>query len=359
MVFERALRRELSQSAIGIFAVLFAIMLATQLVRLLNDAVGGRVAPDAVAALLGFSALQYLPTLLTLTLFSTILVTLSRQYRDSEMVIWFASGNSLFAWVRPVLRFAIPVVLLVAALAFVFTPWGIGKSIEFRQKANSRSEATHISPGVFREVSGSNRVIFVESIDEELGGVKGIFIRELDHDRLILVTAEQGRKHTMPNGDRFLVLDKGRRYEIAPGNPELRFVEFGSYAARIELREKYQTVQSIRQASTVELIKEEGLGASAELVWRIGLPMSAILLSLIAIPLAYVNPRAGRSWGVILSLLVFLIYNNIQSVMQSLVAQARLAPSVGIWAAHILALIVFLLMTWRQVRVARGWHFWR
>lgn len=359
MVFERALRRELSHSAIGIFAVLFAIMLATQLVRLLNDAVGGRVAPDAVAALLGFAALEYLPTLLSLTLFATILSTLSRQYRDSEMVIWFASGNSLFAWTWPVLRFAAPVVLMVAGLTLVFTPWGIQKSVEFKRKASSRSEATYIAPGAFREASASNRVVFVGGIDDEKGGVRDVFVRELVDGKLTVVSANAGHKQTMENGDRFLVLDAGRRYELVPGSPELRAVEFERYAVRIELKESYQPAQSSRHLPTLELLKSGGLAGSAELVRRIGLPLSAAMLSLMAIPLSYVNPRAGRSWGVIVALLVFLIYNNMQSVMQAWVGQGKIGVVAGMWIVHAVVLGVFLVMVWWQLRVNKSWRLWR
>ena len=55
MIFERAARREFAQAAAGISVVLLAILTSTQLIRLLNDAAGGRIAPEAVLALLGFS----------------------------------------------------------------------------------------------------------------------------------------------------------------------------------------------------------------------------------------------------------------------------------------------------------------
>jgi lipopolysaccharide export system permease protein len=297
--------------------------------------------------------------LLSLTLFATILVTLSRQYRDSEMVIWFSSGNSLFAWVRPVLRFAAPVVLVVAGLALVFTPWSIQKSAEFKQKANSRSEATHVSPGAFRELSASNRVVFVESIDDEKGGIKGVFVRELDNGRSTVVSADEGRKHTMENGDRFLVLEKGRRYELVPGTPELRSMEFERYSVRIELKENYQPTQSIRHTDTLTLLQAGDRISHSELARRIGLPLSAIMLSLMAIPLAYVNPRAGRSWGVIVSLLVFLIYNNMQSVTQAWVGQGKVGASWGAWGVHATVLGLFFLMVVLQMRVKRGWRIWR
>ena len=53
MIFQRATRREFTQSAAGVFVALFAILLTTQLIRLLSEAASGAVAPEAVVALLG------------------------------------------------------------------------------------------------------------------------------------------------------------------------------------------------------------------------------------------------------------------------------------------------------------------
>jgi len=102
MIFQRAALREFANTAIAVFVALFAILLTTQLIRLLAEAAGGKLASEAVVALLGFGALNYLPVLLSLTLFISVLMSLSRSYRDSEMVVWFSCGKSLTAWVRPV-----------------------------------------------------------------------------------------------------------------------------------------------------------------------------------------------------------------------------------------------------------------
>jgi lipopolysaccharide export system permease protein len=80
--------------------------MTTQLIRLLGDAAGGKLASEAVVALLGFRAIGYLPVLLSLTLFVAVLMTLSRWYRDSEMVVWLASGIPLTALVKPVLTYS-------------------------------------------------------------------------------------------------------------------------------------------------------------------------------------------------------------------------------------------------------------
>ena len=133
MIFQRAAQREFAQTAATVFVALFAIMLTTQLIRLLGQAAGGRIASEAVVAMLGFTALNYLPVLLSLTLFIAILLSLSRVYRDSEMAIWFSAGVPLTAWMRPVLRFALPLVLVIAVLALFLSPWAISQRSEERR----------------------------------------------------------------------------------------------------------------------------------------------------------------------------------------------------------------------------------
>src|SRR5207249_7022048 len=91
---------------------------------------------EGVPPLPALSALNYLPLLLSLTHFITVLITLSRSYRESEMVIWFGSGLSLLAWIRPVLLFAAPLVALVAVLSLFLSPWAIGKAEVYRRQVN-------------------------------------------------------------------------------------------------------------------------------------------------------------------------------------------------------------------------------
>ena len=95
MIFQRATRREFTQAAAGVFVALFAILITTQLIRLLGEAAQGSIVPEAVVALLGFSSLHYIPALLSLSLFIAILLSMSRSYRDSEMVVWFSADPKI------------------------------------------------------------------------------------------------------------------------------------------------------------------------------------------------------------------------------------------------------------------------
>src|SRR4029079_13582349 len=108
MIFQRALLREFASLAGAVFMALFSIAVTINLVRLLGKAAGGSIPTDAVLAFLGFFALGALPILLSPTMFISVLVTVTRCWRDAEMLIWFPAGQPLTAWPRPVLMFALP-----------------------------------------------------------------------------------------------------------------------------------------------------------------------------------------------------------------------------------------------------------
>ena len=351
MIFRRALLREFGNLALAVFATLFAITLTTQLVRLLGQAAIGDVLSEGVVALLAFSALNYLPVLLSLTLFITVLMTLSRSYRESEMVIWFGSGLSLLAWVRPVLLFASPLVALVALLSLLLSPWAIGKAEEYRRQMDLRDQASRVAPGVFREAAGADRVFFVEEIAGDQTNVQNVFIAQMQQGRLGITVSRRGYRESAENGDRFVVLLDGRRYEGIPGDLDFKVMDFQRYAMKVETRETPAEQASTKAMSTFALLQARGNPGLAELVWRLGLPISAMILALLAIPLSFVNPRASRSVNLLFALLTYMVYANLLSIVQAWVSQGRLAFTTGWWAVHAGMLGVLALLFYRRLRV--------
>jgi lipopolysaccharide export system permease protein len=352
MIFGRSLIREFGQVALTVGAVLLAITFTTQIIRLLGKAAGGSLPADAVMVMLGFGALNYLPVVISLTLFISILLTLSRCYRDSEMVVWFANGKSLVDFVRPVLLFALPLVLTVAGLSLFLSPWALKQSAEYANRLDARSDVSRISSGVFRESKNADRVFFVESVDLETNKIQNVFVQSMQHQKLGVVVAEKGFQETMENGDKFVVLQNGRRYEGTPGQADYRIVDFERYAMRIENKAKQSGTPSAKTMSPQAIFKEPTPERFAELHWRIGLPVSVLILSLLAIPLSYVNPRAGRSANLILAILIYMTYSNLMSITQAWVAQGKLSPAIGLWPVHGLMALILFLMFYR--RLSRG-----
>ncbi|MDR1350750.1 MAG: LPS export ABC transporter permease LptF [Zoogloeaceae bacterium] len=354
MIFERAARREFAHAAAGIFVALFAIIISTQLIRLLNEAASGRLAAEAVVTLLGFAALNHLPVLFSLTLFMAILLPLSRAYRDSEMVVWFSSGLPLTAWMLPVSRFALPVVLIVAMLSLFLSPWALSYSEAYRNRLDAKSDTAQIAPGAFREASSGGRIVFVEKLSEDAGEVQNVFVTTVQEGRLGVIMADTGTQETLENGDRFLVLNRGQRYEVEPGSPEFRVMEFDRYNVRLQEAKAREIGQTPKTMSILDLDAADPREAG-EILWRLGLPVSALLLAFLAAPLSFVNPRAGRSMNMIFAILVFALYNNLLSIAQAWVARGLASFSTALVAPHLLMLFLLALLFYRRLSIFAIW----
>src|SRR5213075_1501019 len=146
MIFHRALLREFAGLAGAVFMSLFSIAVTINLVRLLGKAAGGSIPTDAVLAFLGFFALAALPVLLSLTMFISVLLTLTRGWRDSEMVIWFSSGVPLTAWLKPVMVFALPQIAVIAVLSLFISPWSASMANQYQARIESRDDIARVSP---------------------------------------------------------------------------------------------------------------------------------------------------------------------------------------------------------------------
>ncbi|CAG0940096.1 Lipopolysaccharide export system permease protein LptF [Gallionellaceae bacterium] len=350
-IFHRALVREFFAMGVLVFVILLGIVVFTQLIRLLGDSVSGILAVDGVLALLGFSALNYLPVLLSLSLFLSVLLTLTRSYRDSEMVVWFCSGAGLTRWIRPVMWYALPVVGMIALLSLVLSPWAITKADEFKRRLESRDDVSAATPGAFRESRQADRVYFIENVNVGKNRVGNIFVQSVQHGKIGTMVAKQGLQETAPNGERFLVLLNGRRYEGVPGQYDFKVVEFERYAMRIEAEEGKQASATPKSLSTLQLLQNRSNWNMAELEWRLGLPISALILALLAIPLGFVNPRAGRSLNLIMALVIYMLYNNMISLTNTWVGQGKIGPVSGFGGIHGLMLAVAVVLFYRRLSV--------
>lgn len=358
MIFERALRRELVSIAGAVFTTLFTITVTIMLIKILGQAAGGKIASADVVAMLGFAALSYSPYILILTGFISVLLVITRSYQDSEMVVWFASGLGLTRWIKPVLSFGIPVVILTGLLSFVATPWANGKSAEFRQRFAQRSDISRVSPGRFQESASSDRVFFVEGVSGEDVKVRNVFVNtRKPNGQTSVVVAKEGTMEVDRNGDKFLVMHQGRRYDGVPTQSDFQMMEFERYGVLVA-RQSAAAVgdTTARALPTSALVANPTNPNLGELLWRIATPIMALLLMLLAIPLGFVNPRAGRSANLLIALMLAVVYSNMISVIRVAVIQGKVSFSVGSWVVHVVvALIALCLYTWR-IKVNSPYH---
>lgn len=349
MLFDSTLRRDLNRSFGATLIVIMTIVITMFLIRTLGQAAGGSVAAQDVALLLGYIALENLPTILSLSLFIAVVATLTRMYRDSEMVIWFASGVGLTRVLLPVLRLSWPLLVVVALLALFVWPWGNRQIAELKDRYERRSDASRVAPGQFQTSADGRRVFF---IDREAEGnvARNVFVLERRDGAEAVTSARTGRIEVV--GDqRFVILERGQRSDIDLATGARKLAEFDSYRVLAgEAAASGEDRLPPKARSTWALLTQPTNRHLGELTWRLGLAFGGINLVLLAVGLAAGNPRRGGSWNLLLALLAFVVYYNLLNLSQTWVAGGRLAMGPTLLLVHGGTFSIALMLLWWRER---------
>ena len=323
MLFHSTVRKELARSFGASLVVLVTIVMTMTLIRTLGLASRGSVNPEEVMMVMGYAVLGYLPTILTLSLFIAIVGTLSRMYRDSEMVIWFSAGRGLSAFIRPLFGFAWPVLLVIALLSLAIWPWANQQTQELKDRYGSRGDLERVAPGQFQESASGRRVFFLDKDTPDNKSGKNIFISSLEPDRETVTSARSGHVETIGD-DQFLLLSNGQRLENSLKGEGLRISEFEQHGTRVDSAKLSLSSDSpIKTRTTLRLIREPTPVNQGELAWRLGMALAAVNFVILAVTVSSVNPRVGRSGNLVFALFAFIVYFNLLNLGQSWIAGGR------------------------------------
>ena len=104
---------------------------------------------------------------------------------------------------------------------------------------------------------------------------------------------KRGRLQRADNGDNFVVLNNGRRYQGIPGQADYVISQFDEYAVRIGGPEEMSATLRREGTASLELLAAGTPKELAELQKRIGIPLGVVALALLAVPLARVQTPAS------------------------------------------------------------------
>ena len=357
MLFDSTVRRELARSFGATLVVILTIVLTMFLLRTVGLAARGTVSPQDVVLVLGYTALGHLPTMLSLSMFVAIVVTIGRMYRDSEMVIWFTGGVGLPRFVRPVLRTAWPVLLVAALLLLFVWPWGNRNSLDLRDRYQQRSDLSRVAPGVFQTSSDGKRVFFVERDSSDGVNARNVFVLSQLPAGESLTSARSGRLEA-DGGDRWLLLERGQRNDIDDKTGDRTLSSFESYRLLVRERAAREAeARPPRALATLDLLREPTPRNQGELAWRVGMLLATANLLLLGLGLAATNPRRPSNWNLLFALMAFIVYFNLINLTQAWVGNGRMGLGTALAAVHGGAFgLALLLLWWRDhAAVLRLW----
>ena len=322
MLFHSSIRKELARSFGATLVVLVTIVMTIMLIRTLGQASQGSVNPSEVSLIMGYTMLGHLPTVLTMSLFIASVGTLSRNYLESEMVIWLVSGKGLRGFLTPMLRFAWPMLLSVGVLVLLVWPWSNQQISELKERFERRGDLERVSPGQFQESANGLRVFFVDKDSVENKEGKNVFISSTDHGKQAMTSSKAGHIEII-NDDRFLILNTGQRVEQTIGEAEIKISEFKGYGTRISQDVKAASIIPAKATSTWALIQQPTPNNLGELAWRLGMAMAAWNFVVIALAITSANHRVGRGGNLALALFIFVIYYNFINLGQGWISLGK------------------------------------
>ena len=343
-ILGRYILREVVTAWLVVTGVLLVILLANQVVGVLERAAANQYPQSVVLELIVLGALQNLSVLLPVGLLLGVVLAFGRLYHDSEMAAAFACGAGPANVYAPVALLAVLVTAGLAWLTLSLAPDATARALSLRSEALRAGQFAPIASGKFRSFGGGNAVVYAQDVNRD-GTLANVFV-ERNHGPEVEVALANRARHTVSADGmtHILTLYDGERFEGVPGSAEFRIVRFGEHIVPVQVPAVSDVVRTLEAQPTVNLLASASPADRAELHWRLAMPLMCVVLALVAVPLARLKPRQGRYARVWLAVLIYLLYSNLISVGKVWIARGTVPQWLGLWWTHVAVVLLALLV---------------
>jgi len=346
------------------FAITFTIGLVVfgnQFVLTVQESIAYGIPVKELMPLIGFNMLRDLPIILILSLFLAIIVTISQLYKNSEAVVMNSIGlgdKHFINLIKPIVLFTFIIIFYLSMFA---VPWVKQQKSFTEDETVNASEFSFITEGKFESFKNGEIVFYAseskinDSLDEQ--NMEDIFIYSGNNENPVIVLALEAKKYTDAiSNSIYLRLKNGTRYEGLPGDKNINILNFEKYDLEIvsaDVQKSIVSFSEIEEKNTIDLLRDGGPLANAELQWRISQPISVLILSIFGVFLGKSSPRTGKGINLIVGVIVYMLYNNGLLVAKGAIESDQLNPVIGMWGVHLLLIMILIIFyQFREGRVA-------
>ena len=360
-IISRYLLRNLIVFFLAITFIIGLIVFGNQFVLTTQESLSFGIPIKELMPLVGFNMLRDIPIILTLSLFLSIIITISQLYKNSEAVVM----NSIGLGDRDFINLIKPIVFVSFIIVFYLTifavPWAKQQKRIAEDVTVNASEFSFITEGKFESFKNGEIVFYASesNITDTVGeqNMEEIFIYALDKGKPVIVLASEAKKYTNAKSESiYLRLKNGIRYEGLPGNENINILNFEKYDLEIvsgDIQKSISSFSEIEEKNTIDLLREGGVKANAEIQWRISQPISVLILSIFGVFLGKSSPRTGKGINLIVGVVLFMLYNNALLVAKSAIESGQLSSIIGMWGVHLLLLLILIIFyQFRQGKIA-------
>lgn len=355
MIVSRYLTREVLGTLAIVTLVLLLVAIGGRFIGYLADAAAGRFPARVLLWLLVYRLPEFLQLVLPFAFLVSVLLAFGRMGADRESIVLQASGMSDAARLRITLVIALWVAVPVAILALVVTPDSRRALDALVREEQVLSAFELLVPGRFQRLYDRRRVAYVDSVSQDKTELGGVFVAEQGQSGDVIVVARRAIQYVDDDtGSRYLMLERGRRYEGRPGSGAYRIAVFDRLGQRVDRPSMASRSGSVEGQSMGDLLRSNDADARAELDWRVGLVLMVFFGGGVGVFLAQVKPDQARFSGLIPGVCSFVAYFLLLGLAREGVADGEW-PRLSLWWVHVAFVTPWLALAWqRHVAGARG-----
>jgi lipopolysaccharide export system permease protein len=287
-----------------------------------------------------------------------VISALGRLSTDGEIISLKASGISLYQLFPSFLLFSFLAYLSTAYLTLYAMPSSTNAFQNILFTVARTCSEKMLKEKTFND-DFEGLVIYAEEIDKSEKKMKKLLISDRrDQESYNTIIAQEGYILTDPDSNRVdLQLIDGIIHRIGKNLKTYQTVNFQTYdivldpslGSKNERQKKYGEMDLGELRSKLKTLREEKKDTTAlsmEIHKKFALPFACLVFGIIGIPLGIQPRRSARSYSLILSLGVFLLYYIIISIGEVMVKSALIPAIVGAWLANVIliALGIYLFI---------------
>ncbi|AHE66417.1 LPS export ABC transporter permease LptF [Legionella oakridgensis] len=354
MLIFRYLAKEVFVTLVSLTAILLLIFMSNQFMRYLSRAASGQIPAMFIMKLMMLELPNLMGLLLPLGFYVAILIAYGRLYAESEMTVLQACGYGPRQLLKHSMIMASIVTIIVTVIMIWVSPVIAIERAKLLRTSGVQTLIQTIVPGRFREIRNGEQVFYVEKMNPSHTVAQNVFMARLTEKEGkqqwdILWADKAFAKMDEKTAEDYVIFQDGKAYQGVPGQADYQVAEFEHYQTRLP-HPIIALKDDARTAKTASLwpFNNSDLRKAAELQWRLSVPIMVLTLTLVAVPLSRVNPRAGKYAKLLPAIVLYIIYANFMFVARDWLTAGKIPVWLGMWWLHLLVAVVGGLLIWRN-----------
>ncbi len=326
------------------------IFLMAELIQITNWIVNYGINLSTILRMIFYQTPYFLIFVIPLSIMITVLLTFLKLSSENEILAIKSGGIGLYGLLVPVGAVCLIGFVLTLFMTLYGQAWGRSALRALTVQVVSESVDIGLKERTFDD-SFNGVTLYVNEIDLRNKSLVDVFIEDnRQPDNVNTVIAPRGIIFNDPdNASAHLRLFNGTIHQTNLNEKTAHAIQFDTYEISLDTQRSEgkkkakpkrpkemgfgELRRSVRDADRKD---ERYFSLLLELHRRLSLPFGCFALGLIAVSLGVQARSAKRSFGLVLGLLIFLVYNLLMSMGKVYGETGAFPPQIGMWLPNVI-----------------------